>query len=359
MSQVELIDVSKRFDDGTTAVEGFSLAVEAGELVVLVGPSGCGKSTLLRLIAGLEETSGGRIRIGGREMEGVPPQQRELAMVFQNYALYPHMTVRGNLEFPLKMMRLSKGERAARVAETAELLGLGELLDRRPKELSGGQRQRVAMGRAVVRRPRLLLMDEPLSNLDAKLRVRLRAEIAALQKRLGTTLLYVTHDQAEAMTLGDRVVVVRDGRIQQQGAPLEVYHRPANRFVAGFLGSPGMNLFPCTLVEEGDGMAMEWGGGRLPLLLEEIEQSARLAPWIGQPLTGGLRPEAFHPGGRFEAAVETFEALGHESLIYFRLPGVDRPLAARLPGAPPGGAAIGLSVDIRGLRFFDEQGRAL
>ena len=359
MSQVELIDVTKRFDDGTTAVEGFSLAVEAGELVVLVGPSGCGKSTLLRLIAGLEEVSGGRVRIDGEEMAGVAPQHRGLSMVFQNYALYPHMTVRGNLEFPLKMMRLAKGERAARVAEAAELLGLGELLERRPKELSGGQRQRVAMGRAIVRRPRLFLMDEPLSNLDAELRVRLRAEIAALQKRLGATMLYVTHDQAEAMTLGDRVVVLRDGRMQQQGAPLEVYHRPANRFVAGFLGSPGMNLFPCTLRKEGNGVAMEWGGGRLPLSLETIEQADRLDPWFDRPLTAGLRPEAFRLGDLFEAPVEAFEALGHESLVYFRLPDVDRPLAARLPGAPPQGATIGLGVDIGGLRFFDEEGRAL
>ncbi|MCU7809081.1 MAG: ABC transporter ATP-binding protein, partial [Candidatus Thiodiazotropha sp. (ex Semelilucina semeliformis)] len=242
MASIRLDKVSKQYDGHDAIIEEMDLQIRDGELLVLVGPSGCGKSTLLRMVAGLEEISAGEILIDDQVVNQLPPQKRNLAMVFQNYALYPHMTVRENLAFPLKMQRLSRDEVNRRVAQTAELLSLGNLLDRRPKQLSGGQRQRVAMGRAMVRDADAFLMDEPLSNLDAKLRVEIRSEIAALQRRLGITTLYVTHDQVEAMTLGHRVAVMRAGKLQQVATPSRLYEHPVNVFVAGFIGNPGMNV---------------------------------------------------------------------------------------------------------------------
>ena len=249
MAGIEFQGVTKQFPDGTVAVDDISLDVPDGEFMILVGPSGCGKTTALRMVAGLEEITAGKVVIGGRVVNELEPKERDVAMVFQNYALYPHMTVRDNIAFPLKMQKVAKSEIDARVAEATRLLGLGELLRRKPRELSGGQRQRVAMGRAIVRHPQAFLMDEPLSNLDAKLRVQMRAELVNLHRRLGVTTLYVTHDQTEAMTLGTRVAVLRGGVIQQVDAPQRLYHRPANTFVASFIGSPPMNFVAGTLSE--------------------------------------------------------------------------------------------------------------
>src|SRR5438270_11058149 len=247
MASIDFDDVSKRFPNGTLAVDEMNLTVDDGEFMIFVGPSGCGKTTALRMVAGLEEVTSGSIRIGDRVVNDIEPPDRDIAMVFQNYALYPHMSVADNMGFPLRMQRMKKPETRKRVREVAELLGIEALLERKPRQLSGGQRQRVAMGRAIIRHPRAFLMDEPLSNLDAKLRVQMRGEIARLQRRLGTTTVYVTHDQTEAMTLGDRVVVMHGGVAQQVGTPDELYERPANLFVAGFIGSPAMNFFPATL----------------------------------------------------------------------------------------------------------------
>ncbi len=379
MATVGFRNLSKVFDDGTRALADFSLDIADGEFMVLVGPSGCGKSTLLRLLAGLETASSGELLIDGQLVNRLPPQQRNVAMVFQNYALYPHMTVRGNLEFPLRMLRRAQLEIRRRVEEVAGLLDLTSLLERKPKQLSGGQRQRVAMGRAMVREPRVFLLDEPLSNLDARLRVRIRGEIAALQRRLGTTMLYVTHDQVEAMTLGDRVAVLHHGRLQQVAPPRDLYRHPANVFVAGFMGHPGMNLFGSELVAlEGGAMALRWGTRLLPLPLNG-ERCAALRRYLGQPLLAGLRPEAFvapgNAGVRVSARVANVETLGHEQLLYFRAdvapltvdaaPGNDAAreatLVARLAGTFRAGAGelIELGLDLEQLHLFDAQGMAL
>src|SRR5438270_5369857 len=251
MAEIVLEHVNKTYADGAIAVQDLSVTITDGEFLILVGPSGCGKTTTLNMIAGLEDISSGELRIGGERMNEKAPKDRDIAMVFQSYALYPHMTVRQNIEFPLTLAKMKKAEIAQKVDEAAKILDLSELLDRKPAQLSGGQRQRVAMGRAIVRHPKAFLMDEPLSNLDAKLRVQMRGEIARLQKRLGTTTVYVTHDQTEAMTLGDRVVVMQGGVAQQIGTPDELYERPVNLFVAGFIGSPAMNFFPATLTPVG------------------------------------------------------------------------------------------------------------
>ena len=251
MAEIVLDRVTKSYPDGATAVQELSMTIADGEFIILVGPSGCGKSTTLNMIAGLEDISSGELRIGGRRMNETPPKDRDIAMVFQSYALYPHMTVRQNIAFPLTLAKMKKAAITAKVEEVAATLDLTGLLDRKPAQLSGGQRQRVAMGRAIVRQPQAFLMDEPLSNLDAKLRVAMRTEIARLQRRLGTTTVYVTHDQTEAMTLGDRVVVMHGGVVQQIGAPDELYSQPVNLFVAGFIGSPAMNFFPATVTPTG------------------------------------------------------------------------------------------------------------
>ncbi len=387
MATVELRNVTKRFSGEVTAVQDLSLTIEDGEFVVFVGPSGCGKSTALRMLAGLEEITAGEILIDGQRVNELVPEQRNLAMVFQNYALYPHKTVRKNLEFPLRMMRFNKQERTRRVADAARLLGLSSLLERRPKELSGGQRQRVAMGRAIVRDPLVFLMDEPLSNLDAKLRVEIRAEIAALQKRVGITTIYVTHDQVEAMTLGDRVAVLRDGRLQQIAAARDLYEQPLNVFVASFIGSPRMNIFRAILRHNGDqdGYAVEFGNLRLPVNPERLRNPDRLRDHAGRPVLGGLRPEAFRAGRevpetqRFTTAVRTIEALGHEEIVYCNSPvemvepsepeqrneearaAIDSTVIARLPAGrmPEMGETITLGIDAAHLLLFTDEGTAL
>ncbi|QSA98733.1 ABC transporter ATP-binding protein [Methylococcus sp. EFPC2] len=339
MATVVFEQVAKTYPNGHRAIAGLDLAIEDGELMVFVGPSGCGKSTLLRMLAGLEDISSGRISIGGREANRLSPQERNIAMVFQDYALYPTMTVRGNLEFPLKMRGLGKAEIARRVDAVARMLELDELLSRLPKQLSGGQRQRVAMGRALVREPAVFLMDEPLSNLDAKLRVQVRAEIGELQKRIGATMIYVTHDQVEAMTLGDRIAVLHGGRLQQVADPKTLYERPANAFVAGFIGSPPMNLFATRLVADEDGPIRIRLGDQVLLAEPRGLSRESLTGSRDQPFTAGIRPEAFtlveeDGAGVLRAQAVLVEYLGHETLLHFRPQGEgDHPqLVARLAG---------------------------
>lgn len=335
MARVRLEQVSKRFADGTLALEHIELDVADGELLVIVGPSGCGKSTLLRVVAGLEEASSGRVWIGEHVVNNWPPQKRNVAMVFQEYALYPFMTVRDNLSFPLRMRRLRRAEIAERVDRVARMLDLPSLLDRYPRELSGGQRQRVAMGRALVREPSVFLLDEPLSNLDAKLRVSVRAEIASIQERTRTTMIYVTHDQTEAMTLGHRVAVLERGRLQQVAPPRELYDQPANAFVAGFIGNPPMNLFAARLTSTGGETTLEFGHQRLRC----SERSKRLPlPPVPSRVTAGIRPEHLElsptPGENVvPATVQHVEHLGHETLLYVALEGAE-PVrwVARFPG---------------------------
>jgi multiple sugar transport system ATP-binding protein len=315
VGQISLDGVTKEFAGGVTAVDHVSIDVSDGEFLVLVGPSGCGKSTLLRMIAGLEEVSSGQIVIGGRDVTGLAPRDRDIAMVFQNYSLYPHLTVRGNLAYGLKVRRTPKDEIRRRVSEVAVLLGLDELLERKPAQLSGGQRQRVAMGRAIVREPVAFLMDEPLSNLDAKLRVSMRASLAQLHARLGVTTVYVTHDQVEAMTLGQRVAVLADGRLQQIDSPQQLYRRPANLFVATFIGSPSMNVIE-TQVRDG---AVSIGGVRIPL-----DPGRRPAVPDGAPIILGIRPEAFEDAAfappslpLLEIEVTVVEELGSDAHVIF------------------------------------------
>jgi multiple sugar transport system ATP-binding protein len=333
MAEIRFIGVEKVYPDGTRATRDLDLTLGDGELMVLVGPSGCGKSTALRMLAGLEEITSGEIWIGDRRVDGLPPQERDIAMVFQNYALYPHMTVRQNLAFPLKMMRLQRVEIDRRVGEAARILSLGALLERRPKNLSGGQRQRVAMGRALVREPAAFLMDEPLSNLDAKLRVQMRAEIASLQKRLGTTTLYVTHDQVEALTLGDRLAVLKAGVLQQAGTPAELFEHPANTFVGTFIGSPSMSLIRARLIGGDDeSLELELGAVRLAVGGAARERCPALVEHRGREIVVGLRPEAFVPAEgappqrRLPARVEALEALGHEVIAYLELAAAPAPV---------------------------------
>jgi multiple sugar transport system ATP-binding protein len=323
MAGVSLTDVSKIYEDGTRAVSDLSLDVEDGELVVFVGPSGCGKSTALRMIAGLEEISEGEIRIGDRIVNNLRPRDRDVAMVFQNYALYPHMTVAENIGFALRMRKVPKDEARRRIEETAKILGLQEHLRRKPRQLSGGQRQRVAMGRAIVREPHVFLMDEPLSNLDAKLRVQMRAEISRIQRQLRVTTVYVTHDQVEAMTMGDRVAVLRRGLLQQFEAPQRLYERPANLFVASFIGSPAMNMLEGTLERNGDGIACRIGSASFALPPEVLKDRPALADNLGKPIAVGIRPEALDEPGRrnghagsLRGRVQGIEALGSELLAY-------------------------------------------
>ena len=324
MAAVILDQVCKAFAGGVHAVRDFSLQIRDGEFVVLVGPSGCGKTTLLRLIAGLEELDAGTITIGDRVVNTVAPKDRDIAMVFQNYALYPHLTVRENLAFGLKLRHRPKAEVASRVDAAARILHLADLLDRLPKALSGGQRQRVAVGRAIVRQPAVFLFDEPLSNLDAKLRVQLRVEISRLHRQLKTTMIYVTHDQVEAMTMGERIVVLKDGVTQQVADPLTLYERPANRFVAGFIGMPPMNFFAGQLRRENGALAFVGPGG-LRLTLPPDRQPA-LARYVDRPLTLGLRPEDIGSNlaeqdpqaPRLEATVEVLEPMGAETYVYLR-----------------------------------------
>ena len=366
MASVDFEHVDKAYASGSLALSDCTLHVEDGELMAVVGPSGCGKSTLLRLLAGLESATRGTLRIGERVVNDWTPQERNVAMVFQDYALYPHKTVRGNLEFPLRMRRLAKDERRRRVEWAAGLLGLEAKLDRLPRELSGGERQRVAMGRALVREPAVFLLDEPLSNLDAKLRSEMRAEIGELQRRTATTTLYVTHDQVEAMTLGTRVTVLDRGRVQQISAPRELYERPANVFVAGFIGNPPMNLFPMRVSIDGGSPRVEIDGQALRV---DGELASTLAPLAGRRLTGGVRPEALrlaNPGeASIHAVVEHTEALGYETLAAVRAAGAHPSQGVRwivrLPSAAElaKGQAVEIAFDCRALHLFDENGQAL
>jgi len=318
MAQVMMKDLNKKYDE-VHAVKDVNLHVRDKEFVVLVGPSGCGKSTTLRMVAGLEEITAGEITIGDRVVNDLPPKDRDIAMVFQNYALYPHMTVYDNMAFGLKMRKFPKAEIAKRVGDAAEILGIQELLKRKPRQLSGGQRQRVAVGRAIVRHPQVFLFDEPLSNLDAKLRVQMRVELKRLHDRLETTAIYVTHDQVEAMTLGDRVVVMKDGWIQQVGEPLELYSKPANRFVAGFIGSPAMNFMDVALTDAGGALWAESDGIRVKVPPTHV---ARLGAYRGRHVTLGLRPEDLRVATgadageyAFDAVVDVVEPLGSEILL--------------------------------------------
>ncbi|QYK42709.1 MAG: ABC transporter ATP-binding protein [Paracoccaceae bacterium] len=347
MGRIALHDIRKSFG-AVDVLKGIDLTIEEGELAVFVGPSGCGKSTLLRMIAGLDRPTSGRIEIDGADVTAKGAADRGLAMVFQSYALYPHMTVRANMAFGLENTRMPRAEIDARIAEAARMLEIEPLLERRPGQLSGGQRQRVAIGRAIVRRPTAFLLDEPLSNLDAELRVSMRAELSALHDRLGATMIHVTHDQVEAMTMADRIVVLRAGRIEQVDTPLNLYNRPANLFVAGFIGAPGMNLWPGLAVR---GAVQIEGGPRLEV--------------PGLPdggVTVGLRPQHLRldPAGPVVARVGMVEALGAESVVHARTPG-GAPVLAVLPGQPDlaRGAEITLGFDVDDLHLFDSEGQRL
>ena len=361
MARVILKDVVKRFG-GVTAVDRLSIDIEDREFAVLVGSSGCGKTTALRMIAGLESVTSGDIYIGDTRVNDLEPKDRDIAMVFQSYALYPHMTVRDNMGFGLKIREFSKQEIDERVLEAADILGIRDLLDRKPKELSGGQRQRVAVGRAIVRKPKVFLFDEPLSNLDAKLRVAMRAEISKLHRRLGATIIYVTHDQVEAMTMADRIFIMSKGVLQQSGAPMAVYSRPVNRFVAGFIGSPAMNFVDATLVEEGGGLKIDAGSFRLGL---PPEFQDRLAPYAAKPVVFGVRPEdiaLYDPsrGGAPEwslsARAEVVETLGSE--VFLHLACGAHALVARMD-VPDSPLSVGQTVqlDLKMLRthVFDKE----
>jgi multiple sugar transport system ATP-binding protein len=324
MAAITFDNVTKTYGDGFRAVTDLNLDVRDGEFVVFVGPSGCGKTTALRMLAGLEEISGGEIRIGDRIVNNLPPGDRDVAMVFQNYALYPHMTVAENIGFSLRMHKVPKPEQRQRIAETARIIGLEDHLNRKPRQLSGGQRQRVAMGRAIVREPQVFLMDEPLSNLDAKLRVQMRAEISRIQRRLEVTTVYVTHDQVEAMTMGDRVAVIRHGVLQQFDVPQRLYESPANLFVASFIGSPSMNVVEATVEKTDGGIVLRVGAAVLPLAAETVSARPALAGYAGRTIALGIRPEALDEStqrngdesGRLRGIIRAVEALGPELLVH-------------------------------------------
>jgi len=348
MAQLSFEGVSKRFDN-SLAVDSLDLEVHDGELLVLLGPSGCGKTTALRMVAGLEDVTTGTIRIGDRVVNDIEPKDRDVAMVFQSYALYPHLTVAKNIEFPLRQRGVEKDERVRLVKQTAESLGLGPLLDRRPGQLSGGQRQRVALARAIVRSPQAFLMDEPLSNLDATLRTQTRADIVTLQERLGTTTLYVTHDQVEAMTMGDRIAVMNAGMLQQVAAPQEIYERPANTFVAGFIGNPGMNLLTGTLDPTIGARVVRVESGLVPV-------PARVAVNRAGEVVVGIRPEALSidPDGSFGAKVSIVELLGSEVHVVCRVGEARLVVRQEISEPRPGlGEEIRLRADPTGIHMFD------
>jgi len=355
---VEILGVGKTFGRGTYAVRNVTLTVPEGEFLVLVGPSGCGKSTLLRMVAGLEEISEGEVRIAGRRVNDVPPRDRDVAMVFQNYALYPHMNVFENLAFGLKLRKVPREDVQKRVEAAAAALGIGNMLTRQPRELSGGERQRVALGRAMVREPKVFLFDEPLSNLDARLRVEMRAEIRRIHRRVGATMIYVTHDQVEAMTMGDRIAVLRAGELQQVADPATLYARPANTFVGGFIGAPPMNQFRTTVSAEDGSLAA--GGARLAL---DAERRAAVAAIAGRDVIAGIRPEdltiASGDGG-IAARVELVEPLGNETLVHWSSP-VGTLVSRITAGRPPALAEQAtLAARPAGIHLFDaESGAAL
>lgn len=388
MADIVLDSVSKVYSNGVKAVKDLALEINDGEFMVLVGPSGCGKTTVLRMVAGLEQTTAGTIRIGGRDVTRTAPRDRDIAMVFQNYALYPHMSVRDNIGFGLRQRRVDKRQIRSRVDDAARLLGLSEVLDRRPNQLSGGQRQRVAMGRAIVRHPAAFLMDEPLSNLDAKLRVQMRAEVTKLQRRIGVATLYVTHDQTEAMTMGDRVAVMDGGVLQQCDAPQTLYDEPANLFVATFVGSPMMNVYKGYLRFQAEGRSADLiiGAQKLSLDAEMLARWPEIDSYADGGIILGVRPEHIRPGhsddlGALRATVELVESLGTELLIHYRIEGLDAStLATKVDRLDDGGLveagkgiarapvrtpvrvgdSIGLRIDITEAHLFDpESGYAL
>lgn len=365
MARVVLENIKKIYDGGVVAVHGLNLEVKEKEFVVLVGPSGCGKTTTLRMIAGLEEVTEGTISIGGRLVNDVPPKDRDIAMVFQNYALYPHMTVYENMAFGLKLRKHSKKEIAERVNEAASILGIESLLERKPKALSGGQRQRVALGRAIVRKPMVFLFDEPLSNLDAKLRVQMRTEIAKLHQRLGATMIYVTHDQTEAMTMADRIVLMKDGYVQQIDTPLDIYARPVNMFVGGFIGSPAMNFFK-GVVEKRRGTLAFAGEG----IVVPVPSAARraLSSYQGKRVELGVRPENLvRPAAKtalhvLNVRVEIVEPMGNELFVYFTVGKSTKQHIARIDTSlePERGKPFRLALDMKKAHFFDpESGKVI
>ncbi len=355
MAELALKNAIKRYG-ATQVVHGVDLQVDDGDFCVFVGPSGCGKSTLLRMIAGLEETSDGRMTIGGRDVTHADPAKRGVAMVFQTYALYPHMTVRENMSFGLKIGGTEKSEIKRKVDAAAQILKLDDYMDRKPKALSGGQRQRVAIGRAIVRQPDVFLFDEPLSNLDAELRVEMRVEIAKLHKQLGATMIYVTHDQVEAMTMADKIVVLRDGRIEQAGVPVKLYEDPDNLFVAGFIGSPRMNFFAGTVARVEAGIAHvtlpRLGGVEVPVSVSDL-------PAAGQAVKLGLRPEHFEPGGAIqtELAIDVIENLGGVSYAYSSAEGDEHPVIVELRGKtrPGESGALSVAFDPSSVLLFDSE----
>ncbi len=360
MATVELQNLSKIYEGGVKAVDNANISVEDKEFLVLVGPSGCGKTTTLRCIAGLEEITDGELSIDGKRMNDVAPKDRDIAMVFQNYALYPHMSVYENMAFGLKIRKYPRSEIETRVRDAAQILDIEELLDRKPKALSGGQRQRVAVGRAIVRKPKVFLFDEPLSNLDAKLRVQMRAELASLHTRLQATMVYVTHDQVEAMTMGDRIVVMRDGVIQQIGTPLALYNTPVNRFVAGFIGSPPMNIMKVGLKESGGGLVV--GEGDFELEVAPAHQD-RLRSHVGRDLLLGIRPEDLTytgdtRGSTLTASVDVVEPLGAETHVYVTV-GSNQLIAKVAPDVDVRvGTEITLAPNMERVHYFDMETEA-
>ena len=363
MASLSLKGIYKRYPNGFEAVKNFNLEIADQEFIIFVGPSGCGKSTTLRMVAGLEEISEGTLEIDGKVMNDVEPKDRDIAMVFQNYALYPHMTVYDNMAFGLKLRKVPKDEIDKAVRNAAKILDLEKLLDRKPKALSGGQRQRVAMGRAIVRNPKVFLMDEPLSNLDAKLRVQMRIEIAKLHQRLGTTIIYVTHDQTEAMTLGTRIVVMKDGVIQQVDTPQNLYDRPQNLFVAGFMGSPQMNFLDAIVEVSGDTAYLNVAGHSIPLPPAKSKKLIE-GGYEGRSVTFGIRPEDVYdsemyvetsPMSVFESTIKVYELLGAEVFLYFDLEMF--PMTARVDArttARPGDT-IKFALDVEKIHVFDKE----
>lgn len=363
MASLTLNKINKTYPNGFVAVNDFSLDVADKEFIIFVGPSGCGKSTTLRMIAGLEEITSGELKIGDRVVNNVEPKDRDIAMVFQNYALYPHMTVYDNMAFGLKLRKLPKDEIDKMVREAAKVLDLTSLLDRTPKALSGGQRQRVAMGRAIVRNPKVFLMDEPLSNLDAKLRVQMRIEIAKLHQRLGTTIIYVTHDQTEAMTLGTRIVVMKDGLVQQVDTPQKLYEQPDNLFVAGFMGSPQMNFLDATVSQEGNVAVLSTVSSKIKLPPAKSKKLIE-GGYVGKTVTFGIRPEDIYDSemfieaakeGVFETTIKVYELLGAEVYLYFDIE--ECPITARVDArttARPGDV-VKFALDIEKLHVFDKE----
>ncbi len=361
MAGVRLNNISKVYDGGVVAVKDVNLDVADKEFVVLVGPSGCGKTTTLRMIAGLEEISGGELYIENQLVNDVAPKDRDIAMVFQNYALYPHMTVYENMAFGLKLRKYSKPEIDSRVKEAAQILGITEYLERKPKALSGGQRQRVALGRAIVRKPKVFLFDEPLSNLDAKMRVQMRAEISKLHQRLGATMIYVTHDQVEGMTMGDRIVVMKNGIVQQIDTPLNLYNNPVNKFVAGFIGSPAMNFFEGQVRRQGKLYFNEVNGGIKLEIPESLE--SKLSSFVGKNLYLGVRPEnisirEYHRGELDATAslrVDISEPMGNEVYLYFNSPTTQIVARVTAPVDPKPGTELEMYFDTNKAKFFNKE----